>query len=513
MDGLERQPWTSTQISWLIAIALAVAAAAVYISIADWPFGTHIDEVKKARYIISGERDFYHPILLLQLARIANVVVGYTEPSGGLVLGRVFSGIFGGLLVFATFVLGQAVLRPATALAAAAAVAVTPLVAIHATFLKEDIYVAPAIVFALAALLALTERPTTRHALAVGLFLGIAASAKYVGAIILPYAIITVLVTSGPNWKTRLRLTGIILVAAVAVFFAINMPAIVDPGRFSAGLGKELNHAIEGHFDVKLPIWLTGGVFHLQRSLLPGLGWPLLILGIAGLAAPLLNPARRRPLAVILGAAFLWYFAHEISPLKPFPNVERYMVPLAPMLVILGASVIETIASWRSGRLATITAPTTVVLCAVPAFLSTYAIVSGARHDLRRIMPEIVDSFGPRVHFDNFVGYDRDNLVALARAGGNPDGPPNVFVTSSFVYDRLGFHADDPSQPADTKEAFDFYSRLFQQPYLELSSGPSFAFLNPVIRVVSLDNDIDRLVTVGKATIAADPSIRFSIGP
>jgi hypothetical protein len=248
-------------------------------------------------------------------------------------------------------------------------------------------------------------------------------------------------------------------------------------------------------------------------SLLPGLGLPLLILGLAGLAAPFLSSARRNSLAIILGAALVWYLAHEISPLKAFPNVERYMVPVAPLLIILGASTFESVAAWRSARFAAIVAPVLVLLCALPALGNTELIVSGARHDLRRTIPKIIDSFGKQVGFDIFVGYNRERLADMAAARGNSGDDPTVFVTSNFLYDRLAFYGDDPSQPAETREAFNFYDDLFRHPYLELSSGLSFGFLNPVIRVVSLDNDIDRLTTVGQAVIAADPTVDFAFGP
>jgi hypothetical protein len=504
---------TLTKRLWLPAAAIAVASAIVYIAIADWPPGTHIDEFKKARHIVSGEQYFLHPILMVQLPRAVNFFVGYTDPADVLRIGRTFSGIAGGLLVLATVVLGRTVLAPATALAAAAAVAVTPLVAVHATFLKEDIYVAPAIIFAMAALLALVERPTTRRALVCGILLGVAAAAKYVGAIMLPYAILVVMFACPGSLTARLRLTGMLLGPAILVFAAINASGGGSVEALATGLSKEIEHARLGHFDVKLPIWLTGGVFHLRESLLPGLGIPLLILGLLGLAAPLVNSSRRRPLAIILGAALLWYFAHEISPLKPFPNVERYMVPIVPLLVVLGASVIEMIASWRSSRVAMIAAPAAIAIFALPAAYKTYMIVMGAQHDPRGIVPQIVSSFGPQVRFDNFVAYDRDALEAAARGPGQPSGPTRVFVTSSFVYDRLARHGDDSSQPEETRKAFEFYGNLFRRPYLELSGGPQFGFLNPVVRIVAIDNDIDHLVSIGGAAIETDPYVKMTIGP
>jgi hypothetical protein len=36
----------------------------------------------------------------------------------------------------------------------------------------------------------------------------------------------------------------------------------------------------------------------------------------------------------------VWYAVHEATPLKPFPDFARYMLPLVPLLLILGASVI-----------------------------------------------------------------------------------------------------------------------------------------------------------------------------
>ena len=72
-----------------------------------------------------------------------------------------------------------------------------------------------------------------------------------------------------------------------------------------------------------------------------GLGWPLLILGLLGLATPwLVPPERRRPLLVISLFALLWYAVHEVSPLKHYPGFARYMLPLAPLLVILGSAFI-----------------------------------------------------------------------------------------------------------------------------------------------------------------------------
>jgi hypothetical protein len=53
------------------------------------------------------------------------------------------------------------------------------------------------------------------------------------------------------------------------------------------------------------------------------------------------------PLLLIASFAVLWYAVHEATPLKPFPDFSRYMLPLVPLFLILGTSFIyEFAARW-----------------------------------------------------------------------------------------------------------------------------------------------------------------------
>jgi hypothetical protein len=63
-------------------------------------------------------------------------------------------------------------------------------------------------------------------------------------------------------------------------------------------------------------------------------------------AAPFVAARERRmPLLLIASFAVVWYAVHEATPLKPFPNFSRYMLPFAPLVMILGASFIYEIAA------------------------------------------------------------------------------------------------------------------------------------------------------------------------
>lgn len=109
-----------------------------------------------------------------------------------------------------------------------------------------------------------------------------------------------------------------------------------------------------------LPITLTGGIFHLRESLWRGLGTLLTILGVLGLSVIVFwPPERRRPLAIIAGFTILWYLGHEMSPLKPYPDFARYMVPIAPLLVILGAAFVH---HWAERYRLGIGAPASIVV-------------------------------------------------------------------------------------------------------------------------------------------------------
>jgi hypothetical protein len=124
-----------------------------------------------------------------------------------------------------------------------------------------------------------------------------------------------------------------------------------------------------------VPLRLTWRVFHLRESLWPGLGTPLLALGLIGLAAPFVAARERRmPLALIASFTLLWHAVHEATPLKPFPDFSRYMLPLVPLLVILGASFIYELLSRfdRRGAIAAIA----VLLAAVPALSMSLRINS-----------------------------------------------------------------------------------------------------------------------------------------
>ncbi|HEV3241756.1 MAG TPA: hypothetical protein VGY14_00625 [Methyloceanibacter sp.] len=132
------------RISWAMVAALLLAAVfvAATLSVMDYPLGVAWDEFVKLRAISTGRDRFYHPLVMIDLAQAAALVVQLPDWQSLAQLARILAGLAGGLLIFGAFSLARLVLPDLPALAAAAATAVTPLVTVHARIFKEDTFVA-----------------------------------------------------------------------------------------------------------------------------------------------------------------------------------------------------------------------------------------------------------------------------------------------------------------------------------------------------------------------------------
>lgn len=500
----------SSTLPLLLALLIAAAFVGVLLNAIDFPLGTHADEASKVKEILLGHNNYAHPLLMLELARAANALAGLTDPQALVELGRVLAVMAGGLAVFASFLLAREVLPAPAALAATLAVAVVPLTTVHARYFKEDIFALPFLLLALVALIHTLKSPTRTHGVLLGAAIGLAAAAKYIGSVALPFAIVVLLLNpaEAADRRARRRLALLVALVAMAVFALIQLPALWEISRFRSAVVFNLHHAGQGH-NVRVPVTLTYGLFHLRESLLPGVGLPLLILGILGLAAPwLAPPERRQPLFVIASFAVLWYALHELSPLKPFPGYVRYALPLAPLLIILGAAFVQELMQrrfgWTGGGLI---AAAIILAAAAPALTLSLRINGPTSEDPRLLVPATVLSSEPRAAFDHytrFAGAGKQASPQLRPTAANAD----IFVTSSFAYDRFAQFGAAPEQPEPTRAKAAYYAALFKLPYLEVASGrPSYAFFNPVLRIVALDGNGDRLAPIAAALRRDAPNL------
>jgi 4-amino-4-deoxy-L-arabinose transferase-like glycosyltransferase len=393
------------RISWATLGALLLAAvfvAATWTTI-DFPLGTLGDEWAKIDAVRTGNNRYYHPLLMIEVGQFANLFAGARDLQDIVEVGRACAALAGGLLVFATYWLARLVLPELGALAAAVATAATPIVTVHARIMKEDIFVAPFLILGLAALIKLMQDPTPLRALLVGVYAGLAAGAKYIGTLFFPFALAALYFVPGPHAERRLSRLFTVAGVAILIFVLIELPALRHLAQLRRGIYYEYTHATHGH-DVPLPISYTLGGLHLTEGLWPGLGLTLLVLGLLGLAAPFLAPPERRmPLGLIAGFALFWYAVHELVPLKPYPDITRYMLPMAPLLAILATSFFYELFRRRDQR--AIIAALVIVAAAIPALVTSVRI-NGGGQDPRAVVPQILAATGARVATDRYTDYD-----------------------------------------------------------------------------------------------------------
>jgi hypothetical protein len=207
------------------------------------------------------------------------------------------------------------------------------------------------------------------------------------------------------------------------------------------------------------------------------------------------------PLLLIASFAVLWYAVHEATPLKPFPDFSRHMLPLAPLLIILGASLIyELAARWdHRGILAAIV----LALAAVPALLMSVQI-NATDVDPRGVVPSIVAASGARAILDRYSDYEQNRRILGIRHRPTKD-MADIVVTSNLAYDRFALDAAPSGMAA-------YYRGLSAKPHLDVSNGrPTVGYFNPALPIVAMDGSVDRLRRISAEIEAAAPSLKVEL--
>jgi len=456
---------------------------------ADFPVGLHPDESRKARAVAEAQPEFLHPLALHHATRAAAFATGAQTRQQVVEAGRLASALFATGLVLASHRLFRRRLAAAPALVGAAVVALTPIVSVHAHYLKEDAVFSLATTLAVLALLALVRAPSPRAALWLGVATGFAVSAKYAGGMLFAVYALMPLVAPVGDRRAWLRSLGVVALVAAGVFAVLNAPAFLRPEAFAAGLRFEAEHALRGH---DFPIWAPPQrfAFHLRHSIVPGLGAALAIAGLAG-AAWMARRGDAEDRVVVLCLA-VFYLAIELAPIKVFPDFMRYALPLAPLWILCAARGLDALCARAPARPA-LAALLLAALAIAPAWRS-WRLVSALDDDTRieaaarwRTLdgPVLVDDYSlawretPRPKLDMRPLFDRDAAERDAA---------HWAITSSFRWERYFFGAALPDASDETKRRADFYRALFACRYEEIRPRfGSFAFSNPTIRIVDLE--------------------------
>jgi len=311
---------------WLLAVLLLAAGLWLNTRNNRFPYYYHPDEEKKVEQILTGERNFNHPLLMLSTVDAVWKISGEpAEPQRVVNLGRWVSAIFASL---GTMFFAMAAWSWRGGLAGVLTGVLLTLnhqVFELAHYMKED----PALylgvgMFAWMVIL-YWQKPGAIRALTLGAAVGLAFSGKYLGIILLIPAV--ALIVSQAKSK-KMREIAWLFFGLVLIFSAINFPLFANIDTFQTSFSKEMDWALKGQKELtrRVPHSIYLNIF--VRNTTPVI-WILLGLFLY----QLWQQRKTKDLLAwcLLGTLFGWLLLLSFSP----KTNDRYFLPLTGLVYLL----------------------------------------------------------------------------------------------------------------------------------------------------------------------------------
>ena len=504
------RPADATASFWISAVLLGIAAAAAFHLAPSLPLGVAFDEKLKVDFVIKGEENFQHPLLMLQIVRAAVLATGAVGKEGVLELGRLAAALSGGLFVFSACALARRAMGDVAALGAGLLTAVAPLTVLHAQLFKEDIFLAPWLILGLYALDRLIETPTWRRAVLFGLAAGLAVSSKYIGVVLLALSLLP------PLWvdtdiRRYYRMVALSAVVAALVFCIVDYPLFTNPHIFAGGVKSEVDHSLSGHLIV-LYGWQSNFLFTWTANLWPGLRAPLALAGLAGALLVAMQWRASPPvLRRLLIFAVVWYLLHELPPMKPYPEGARHMTVMAAVFAVFAAYAAEWLGTRlpeRSRAFALVAMIAAIAI--VPAFFS-YRLVMSAPDDTQLVVRRIGATLPEPVVWAKPATTEPSR--ELARPIEEIEQWPGFIVLNELFAEQYLKALTLRGQQRIMRERAKSYEALMKRPALRVTStAGSFAFRNVPHRIVALGGDPTALAAAAER-FADEPDIKLDVVP
>jgi hypothetical protein len=279
----------------------------------------------------------------------------FVDPTNIYLAGRWLGVVCGILAVVAVWRLGTFLFGRATGVLAAAFLAVSPIAVRDAHYVKHDVPVTLAILVAFIAIVriwpgpsgptwptAAAAPPSRASILLAGAACGVAFSTHY-------YSIFMILPLVWAIWiACRDRGPGLVVrgiteagVAATAVFFLLSPFILVEPATAWRDIVANRQIVVDRTGAAEGALFANAGAYAVMwwRE---AVGWPLLVLGVAGLVALV---GRSWPLAVLLLAfaiPFMLFISNTVA-------ATRYLNPLIPLATLLAGYAVARAGGWARG--------------------------------------------------------------------------------------------------------------------------------------------------------------------
>jgi predicted transcriptional regulator with HTH domain len=328
------QPTTLALAAGLLAL-LWLGLLVFYTRSNGFPFYYHTDEPSKVAQVLAGERNFFHPQLLMLGAELTLRTGAFPRTEQGIALaGRWTSAAYAAAAVVLLALLAGRLGGSAAGAIAALLTGAHPLLYELAHYMKEDCAWLGGLAATLLAAAGLERRRTPGRAALLGAAAGLAASGKYIGvtALVAAAVFVACLPRDPERPGHRRRLLGFLLGGFAGSFALVNWLVLAHPIQAWTGLREELGRMRDLTDDQGLQFQGR----YLQKAI--KLTWPsplLPALGFAGWTAWRTWGRGERRAVEWLCIAFALGF---LAVLLVTPRIkERYLLPVVEISCVLAA--------------------------------------------------------------------------------------------------------------------------------------------------------------------------------
>jgi hypothetical protein len=316
-----------TYVRWPIAAMIFVAAILLYTRNNQFPFYYHPDEPGKVRQVLTGARNFNHPLLLLTVTDVTWRLLGAEKNcQAAVMIGRWCSAVFAAIAAAALSLLAFEYAGVSGAVLGGAAVLVNSLLFELAHYMKEDTALLMGIALTFLALDRFWRKPDWLHAGLLGTAAGLASSGKYIGVIMIGIAAGVLI----GRWRSIRFAPAVFLafaLACLATIALINHRIFIDWQVFVSGLRNGVA-ALSGPAGIQTRVapgtWLGGLRNEVVSPLWLFIAWWLMC-------------ALRRETAARTPRLLLIFFPVAYGVLLSFTTMQegRYLLPILGILYLL----------------------------------------------------------------------------------------------------------------------------------------------------------------------------------
>jgi hypothetical protein len=280
-------------------------------------------------------------------------LMGYVDGPGGMeamisaqriqLLARWVSAAFGVAGVWLVFRSATRLFDRTSALLGAAFLALAFLHVRDSHFGVTDVAASTMAMLALLCAVRLADSGRTADLAAAALAAGLAAATKYPVSLIALAGLLVVLAGRHSDGSLTRRIgRATLFLLLVFVGFTIGSPHAVSQWReVMAAVQGQAGHLAAVHGTMLGRGWNV----HLTRTLRYGLGWPLMVAGIAGMIWLLVKDWRRGAIVAVFPLAYYLLLG------SGYTVFARYMVPVVPFLCLTAGYAVAEAARWAAPRL------------------------------------------------------------------------------------------------------------------------------------------------------------------